>query len=295
MKEANYFVALSNIVNNVTVDGIAGDEEAWFTRKQIGEALEYSEPQKAIMLIHNRHKDTIDEFARWCQFVTPSGKQEGYVYSFFGVMEICRWSTQPKANMVMRSLYEMAKQIWTEGYCSTMNDSQLCTFLQNKINAKESTFNGAVAPAIVNTGMDIRDAANDIAFAAGYSDILCRPSAKLADFQLERKQKMELLNIWEERPYKNHFTYEDIPNWAKEKIKAKGYGPDRDRFPEMFTYLKRHDGNDRWKRNFCEVNKKYHFTKRGYERIIDYAVKNHMVYPNEADRWRQETGLIERN
>ena len=158
-----------------------------------------------------------------------------------------------------------------------------------------STFNGAVAPAIVSTGMDIRDAANDIAFAAGYSDILCRPSAKLADFQLERKQKMELLNIWEERPYKNHFTYEDIPNWAKEKIKAKGYGPDRDRFPEMFTYLKRHDGNDRWKRNFCEVNKKYHFTKRGYERIIDYAVKHHMVYPNEADRWRQEAGLLERN
>ena len=47
--------------------------------------------------------------------------------------------------------------------------------------------------------------------------------------------------------------------------------------------------------DYVYINKKYYFTKRGYERIIDYAVKHHMVYPNEADRWRKEAGLLERN
>lgn len=30
--------------------------------------------------------------------ITPGGKQQTYVYNMRGVMEICRYSTQPKAN-----------------------------------------------------------------------------------------------------------------------------------------------------------------------------------------------------
>ena len=56
----------SRSVNNVLVDGFYGDEEVWFTRFQIGSALEYADPQKAILLIHNHHKGRLDKFSRRC-------------------------------------------------------------------------------------------------------------------------------------------------------------------------------------------------------------------------------------
>lgn len=98
-------------INNVSVDGFYYEDEAWFSRNQIGSALEYADPQKAILLLHNRHKDRLDKFSRGYQFDTPSGRQEGFLYSFKGVLEICRWSRQPKADMVMDALYDMAMSI----------------------------------------------------------------------------------------------------------------------------------------------------------------------------------------
>ena len=79
-------------INNALVDGFYHNKEAWFTRSQIGAALEYDEPVKAIGVIHSRHRDRLDSFSRVLHFDTPSGIQEGYVYSFRGVLEICRWS-----------------------------------------------------------------------------------------------------------------------------------------------------------------------------------------------------------
>ena len=43
-------------INNVSVDGWYGTQQAWFTRTQIGQALEYSDHQNAILIIHKRHK-----------------------------------------------------------------------------------------------------------------------------------------------------------------------------------------------------------------------------------------------
>lgn len=98
-------------INNATVDGYFGQEEVWFTRNQIGSALEYDEPVKAVGKIHLRHKERLDRFSRVLQFDTPSGKQEGFVYNIQGVFEICRWSRQPKADMIMDALYDMAMSI----------------------------------------------------------------------------------------------------------------------------------------------------------------------------------------
>lgn len=81
-------------INNVLVDGFYYEDEVWFSRNQIGSALEYADPQKAILLLHNRHKERLD-----------------FLYSFKGVLEICRWSRQPKADMVMDALYDMAISI----------------------------------------------------------------------------------------------------------------------------------------------------------------------------------------
>ena len=108
-------------VNNVLVDGYYGNKEAWFTRFQIGEALEYDDPQSAILHIHKRHKERLDNFSFQCQFDTPDGKREGFVYSIRGVLEICRWSKQPKADMVMDALYDMAESVIEKGYYTVMS------------------------------------------------------------------------------------------------------------------------------------------------------------------------------
>lgn len=119
-------------INNVSVDGWYGTQQAWFTRTQIGRALEYSDPQKAILLIHNRHKERLDLFSRGYQFDTPSGKQDGYVYNLKGVLEICRWSRQPKADMVMDALYDMAMEVIEKGYYSALSDDKLLSLLTER-------------------------------------------------------------------------------------------------------------------------------------------------------------------
>ena len=75
-------------INNVLVDGYYGKKTAWFTRFQIGSALEYADPQHAITLIHNKHKERLDSFSFRSQMETPAGKREGYFYSIRGVFEI---------------------------------------------------------------------------------------------------------------------------------------------------------------------------------------------------------------
>lgn len=69
------------------------------TREQIGSALEYVNPQKAIDNIHNRHKERMDKFSVTHKLRGTDGKiYMTNMYNTKGVMEICRWSRQPKAN-----------------------------------------------------------------------------------------------------------------------------------------------------------------------------------------------------
>ena len=116
-------------INDTLVNGYYGEKEAWFTRNEIGSALEYADPQNAITIIHRKHKERLDGFSRWCQFNTPSGVQEGYVYNIRGVFEICRWSKQPKANMVMDALYGMAESVVRTGFYSVLPDQELIDLL----------------------------------------------------------------------------------------------------------------------------------------------------------------------
>lgn len=117
---------LSRIVNGVSVDGYYGDKLAWFTREQIGSALEYSNPRLSIANIHNRHKDRFVGKSGVIKLITPDGKfNDTWLYNFKGVLEICRWSKQPKADMVMDALYDMAEEVSRRGYLSTIPDSEV--------------------------------------------------------------------------------------------------------------------------------------------------------------------------
>lgn len=78
------------------------------TRKQIGEALEYGDPQKAIDNLHNRYRDRLDKYSVTLKLgATDNKKYDTTLYNERGVMEICRWSRQPKANAFMDWVWDV--------------------------------------------------------------------------------------------------------------------------------------------------------------------------------------------
>ena len=49
--------------NDIACDFYSAEDDIWMTRKQIGEALEYGDPQKAIDNLHNRYRDRLDKYS----------------------------------------------------------------------------------------------------------------------------------------------------------------------------------------------------------------------------------------
>ena len=87
------------------------------TREQIGQALEYSDPIKAIQKIHLKHKDRLDELSVRIKGstqiggdLTKSEEQERVYYTERGIMEICRWSRQAKANLFMDWIWDIIEK-----------------------------------------------------------------------------------------------------------------------------------------------------------------------------------------
>lgn len=95
----------------------------WATREQIGMLLEYSDPDNAITIIHRRNKKRLDKFSTGVKLTQVEGgrevTREVIVYNFKGLLEICRYSNQPKADAVMDWLWEVADEIRRTGSYST--------------------------------------------------------------------------------------------------------------------------------------------------------------------------------
>lgn len=82
--------------------------EILLTRKQIGVALGYRYPDDAIYRIHKRHQSRLDKFSVLDNLTSTDGKiYETTLYTRKGVMEICRYSTKPKANEFMDWVWEI--------------------------------------------------------------------------------------------------------------------------------------------------------------------------------------------
>lgn len=90
--------------------------EVFITRNQIGKALEYSNPSRAISDIHRANKERLDRFSRCTKISLPSGGvQEVYIYNAKGIYEICRHSNQPKANLFYDFVYDILEEIRKTG------------------------------------------------------------------------------------------------------------------------------------------------------------------------------------
>lgn len=113
-KMSNLQLATTGNFNGVTCEfygsNTTGYPELWLSRKQIGEALEYSDPQKALDNIHSKHKDRLDMYSVPLDLRATDGKTyPTLVYNRRGIMEICRWSRQPKANEFMDWVWNLVE------------------------------------------------------------------------------------------------------------------------------------------------------------------------------------------
>ena len=94
--------------------------EFWATREQIGKFLGYEYPREAISKIHQRNRERLDKFSTGVKLTLVEGgrtiTRDVKVYSFRGLLEICRFSNQPNANKVIDILWDIAYEISQTGY-----------------------------------------------------------------------------------------------------------------------------------------------------------------------------------
>lgn len=114
----SYSVVLQEAVNGVSCDFYGdGRGEFFMTRRQIGEALGYDDPQKSIEVIHRRHGERLDRFSTPVKLTGVEGgrevQREMVLYSAKGVYEICRWSRQPAADAFYDRVYDILEGLRT--------------------------------------------------------------------------------------------------------------------------------------------------------------------------------------
>lgn len=89
--------------------------EFFMTRDQIGTALEYKNPAIAVGKIHNQNKERLDSLSSLSVLDNEVGnhtqKRQIYMYSLRGVMEICRFSRQPKADAFMDFCWDVMESL----------------------------------------------------------------------------------------------------------------------------------------------------------------------------------------
>lgn len=97
---------------SLTCDFYKNDNEFYMTREQIGTALEYPAGAKAIAQIHSRNADRLNPMSGVLKMKTPGGEQDTFVYTLRGVMEICRFSRQPKADKFMDFVWDVMESLY---------------------------------------------------------------------------------------------------------------------------------------------------------------------------------------
>ena len=98
-------------------DVFTDKQDIYMSRDQIGRALRYANPRKAIEKIHRRHQQELDRFSVVLKTRTTDGKNyDTFLYSRRGVLEICRHSRQPKAKEVLDKFFDKLEAIAVSQY-----------------------------------------------------------------------------------------------------------------------------------------------------------------------------------
>lgn len=106
--------------------------EFYMTRTQIGQALEYAKVDDAIQQIHARNADRLDPLSSTLILgvevsngeTTYTRPQNVFVYTLRGVMEICRFSRQPKADKFMDFVWDVMESLYNGNSVLAAPDQQ---------------------------------------------------------------------------------------------------------------------------------------------------------------------------
>ena len=105
----------------------------WATREQIGQLLGYTQPMKSIAKIHERNKARLDKFSTIVKLAIVEGNRtvtrDVIAYNFKGLLEICRYSQQPKANAVIDFLWQISDELRQR---EIQASAQVCMDLQQE-------------------------------------------------------------------------------------------------------------------------------------------------------------------
>jgi len=93
------------------------DGNYYMTRNQLGTALQYSDPQKAVDNLHKRNSDRLDKFSVTVNLRGADNKNyDTTLYIEKGIYDICRYSRQPIADDFYDWVYDKIQDLRKKGY-----------------------------------------------------------------------------------------------------------------------------------------------------------------------------------
>ena len=114
------------------------NNEYLVTREQIGRALGYSNPTKAIDNIHRKHRERIDKFSTTLTLGVLEGdryvERERILYNRKGIMEICRWSRQPLADKFLDWCWEIMDRLISNSLNTVTLSREEYSMIVNAVN-----------------------------------------------------------------------------------------------------------------------------------------------------------------
>lgn len=130
----------TDIFNEIATCDFWGNanNEYLVTREQIGRALGYSNPTKAIDNIHRKHRERIDKFSTTLTLGVLEGdryvERERILYNRKGIMEICRWSRQPLADKFMDWCWEIMDRLISNSLNTVTLSREEYSMIINTVN-----------------------------------------------------------------------------------------------------------------------------------------------------------------
>ena len=130
----------TDVFNEIATCDFWGDanNEYLVTREQIGRALGYNSPTKAIDNIHRKHKERLDKFATTLTLGVVEGdryvERERILYNRKGIMEICRWSRQPLADKFMDWCWEIMDRLISNSLNTVTLSREEYSVIVNAVN-----------------------------------------------------------------------------------------------------------------------------------------------------------------
>jgi len=129
MKKESYNLVTTGKFMDIECNFYEKDGEIYLTREQIGRALDYSNPRKAIEKLHLRHKERLDKYSikvidnkgnipsTQIEWIGSENLNKGIsvttFYSKKGIMEICRHSHKPKANNFIDFCWDVIEEYYS--------------------------------------------------------------------------------------------------------------------------------------------------------------------------------------